>query len=274
MRIAVGQLNPRVGDLPNNVARIQGWLQECEQSGVDLLVLPELALTGYPPKDLLHYPSFVSANLQALEKLAKLTRNTTVVVGYVEPNPGPGAPYFNSAAVLRNGESVGNYRKQLLPNYDVFDERRYFQPGEGDSLIFEVAGQRVGLSICEDAWNVPAGSPWEYARQPLDGWKGKVDLLLNVSASPFSLGRTEQRCRVFEEASRRVGAPILVCNQAGANDELLFDGASFWVEPEGGCVPLGNAFAESVTLFSPIPSSWREVSSPGRTRSRRGWKPR
>lgn len=252
MRIAVGQMNPRVGDLEQNSARIRAWLDECEDQGVDLLVLPELALTGYPPKDLLRYPSFVQANLKALESLAATTKRTTVVVGYVEPNDGEGAPYYNSAAVLAEGKMVGNYRKQLLPNYDIFDERRYFTPGTGEGGVIEVAGKKIGLSICEDAWNVPGGTPWKYDRQPLDQWKG-VDFLLNLSASPFCLGRPEERGQVFEKASAHLGAPILVCNQAGANDELLFDGASFWVEPEGGVVPLGNAFEESVSVFSPDP---------------------
>src|SRR5580704_7670967 len=180
LRLAAAQLNTVVGDLSGNVDRILGALSAAEHAGADICVVPELAIPGYPPEDLLLKPGFVADNLTALEKVAAATDRCAAVLGYVAPSAdGPGLA--NAAAVCAGGRVVGTYRKQFLPNYGVFDEQRWFIPGRGAPTLFEIAGAWVGVSICEDVW-FPDGP---VARQGRAG----ADVVVNLNASPYNRGR-------------------------------------------------------------------------------------
>ncbi|MFM8315539.1 MAG: nitrilase-related carbon-nitrogen hydrolase, partial [Deltaproteobacteria bacterium] len=237
MKIAAAQINPRVGDIKFNLALILKQIDLAKSKGVQLIVLPELAILGYPPRDLLSYSHLIDENLEALQKIKQHSQGISVVVGYVERNPSPlGKPYFNSAAVFQNRNLIKNYRKKLLPSYDVFEEERYFQPGELGA-VFEIQNKKIGLTICEDVWNEPGFIEREYDLKPLEDFKDvDLDLLVNLSASPFQLGKKEIRDQLFQLVSKKIGCPVVFCNQVGANDELIFDGGSFVVAPHGKCV--------------------------------------
>ena len=250
MKIAIAQFNPRVGDISQNVIRIAEWIEQAKEKGAELVVFPELAVTGYPPKDFLSYPSFVDSSETAITTLSRVAKGIAVVVGFVEKNTtGIGAPFYNSAAVLSDGQCVERYRKQLLPTYDVFDESRYFEPGN-QACVFEVSGVRFGLTICEDAWNFPNLGMREYPQQPLDAYRRqKLNFLINLSASPFHLGKPDERIQLFSAGAQRVGSPLIVCNQVGGNDELIFDGCSLVVEPSGSLLWKGQCFVEALEYF-------------------------
>jgi predicted amidohydrolase len=158
VKVAISQINPRVGDVNNNLRVILENVAIAKKDGVDLILFPELSILGYPPRDLISYPHIVEENIKALERIRHESTGITIVVGYVEPNPSEfGKPFFNSAAVFQNGSKIANYRKWLLPYYDVFEEERYFESGQ-DICVVEVKGQRIGISICEDVWNEPGFS--------------------------------------------------------------------------------------------------------------------
>jgi NAD+ synthase (glutamine-hydrolysing) len=234
VKIAIGQINPRVGDVSHNLKLILENIAKAKSSRCDLVLFPELSIVGYPPRDLIDYSHIVDENLKALEKIKLETEGITVVVGYVERNPSPnGKPFFNSAAVLEDKKLIKNYRKWLLPYYDIFEEERHFEPGN-EIAVFKVKNKTVAVTICEDLWNEPGFLKRGYEKQPVEALKGqKLDLLLNLSASPFELGKTEVREKLFQWVSKKVNAPVVFCNQVGANDELIFDGTSFVISAEG-----------------------------------------
>jgi NAD+ synthase (glutamine-hydrolysing) len=252
VKIAIAQFNPKIGDLPGNTQRLLQFTQQATSAKAALVVFPELSLVGYPPRDLLDFDTFIDANLRALSDLAQAAQGITVVCGYVDRNPAKeGKPYFNSAAVLQNGRLTATYRKQLLPSYDVFEEERYFQPGT-EPCVFEVEGVKIGLTICEDAWNFEPFLKRTYPLQPLNALRGKkLGFVLNLSASPFELGKPSRRREVFHQAARWVQAPFVFCNQVGGNDELLFDGSSFVITPEGQVTAAAPAFQEHLLLSDP-----------------------
>ena len=237
LRIAACQLDTVVGDLDGNVARILGALEEAESAGADAAVFPELAVTGYPPEDLLLKPGFVADNLKALEAVAAKTRECAAVVGFVDA----GRDLHNAAAVCVRGEVVGRYRKRLLPNYAVFDEQRYFTAGEGPPTLFEIAGVRVGVSICEDAWS-PNGPIAEQAA-------GGAELVVNINASPYYAGRLAERERMLATRAADASCALVYVNQVGGQDELVFDGASLVLDEEGRVVTAGAQFAEQILVF-------------------------
>src|SRR5207253_9466457 len=220
-----------------NVARILGALEEAESAGADAAVFPELAVTGYPPEDLLLKPGFVADNLKALEAVAAKTRECAAVVGFVDA----GRDLHNAAAVCVRGEVVGRYRKRLLPNYAVFDEQRYFTAGEGPPTLFEIAGVRVGVSICEDAWS-PNGPIAEQAA-------GGAELVVNINASPYYAGRLAERERMLATRAADASCALVYVNQVGAQDELVFDGASLVLDEVGRVVTAGAQFAEHTMVF-------------------------
>ncbi|HMD44764.1 MAG TPA: NAD+ synthase [Acidimicrobiales bacterium] len=261
LRLAAAQLDTVVGDLDGNVARILGTLEEAERAGADLCVFPELAVTGYPPEDLLLKPGFVADSVRALEAVAEGTRDCVAVVGFVEPDGtapggrdrpipadgGPGAGramvrdvLHNAAAVCRAGRVAGVYRKRLLPNYGVFDEQRWFTPGDGLTLLYEVAGARVAVSICEDVW-FPDGPVAEAGR-------GGAQLVVNLNASPYSRDRRRERLDMLGQRVREARCAIAYVNQVGGQDELVFDGASLVLDVEGRLVAAGRQFAEDLVL--------------------------
>jgi NAD+ synthase (glutamine-hydrolysing) len=229
-------VNTVVGDLDGNVDAILRALERAEAAGADLAVFPELAVTGYPPEDLLLKPGFVADNLVALEKLAARTSRCAAVVGFVDAR----RDLYNAAAVCAAGTVQGVYRKRLLPNYSVFDEQRYFAPGPAGAVLFVVGGVRVGLSICEDAW-APTGPVTEQAA-------GGAELILNLSASPYYAGRLPERERMLATRAADASCTLVYVNLVGGQDELVFDGASIVLDANGDVVARGPQFAEHVLV--------------------------
>ena len=238
IRVAACQVNTVVGDLAGNVGRTLGALAAAERSGADLAVLPELTVTGYPPEDLLGRPAFVADNLAAFAEVVAGTGDCAAVVGYVDV--GPGGALVNAAAVCRGGEVLGRYVKRMLPNYGVFDEQRWFVPGDGPATLYEIAGVPVGVTICEDMWF--AGGPM--ADQAAAGAR----LLVNANASPYSRGRREERLDVLAHRAAETGCAIVYVNQVGGQDELVFDGASVVVGADGGLLASAGQFVEEVLV--------------------------
>ncbi len=251
MKAAIAQINPTIGDFALNARKMTDAIAAAKRAGAALVVFPELTTTGYPPRDLLDYEEFADANLKCLDTVAKAATGITAICGFVEKNPAPtGKPYFNAAAVLQEGRVIAVYRKQLLPYYDVFDEERYFEPGPVfGKPLFTLDGKRVAVTICEDAWNCENCLKRPYAVRPIEALRASgADLVVNLSASPFQLGKPALRIKLFTEAAAAVGAPVLFCNQAGGNDEILFDGCSFAVTPEGKLLAAARAFGEELLI--------------------------
>ena len=237
LRIALCQLDTVVGDLQGNVERMVAALEEAEDAGADLAVFPELAITGYPPEDLLLKPRFVADNLDALAKLAARTGRTAAVVGFVGRDE---AGLRNAAAVCVDGAVAGVYRKRLLPNYAVFDEQRYFQPGAGEPLVVDIAGVRCGISVCEDAWQ--AAGPMA------DAAAAGADVIVNINASPYYRGRLRERLAMLSARATETGCPIVYVNQVGGQDELVFDGASMVVGRDGSVLASAPQFQEGLLV--------------------------
>jgi len=237
IRVALCQISPVVGDLAGNAEHITNALGVAEASGADLAVFPELAITGYPPEDLLLKPGFVSDNLAALERVARATRSCAAVVGFVDE----GLDLYNAAAVLAGGEVKGVYHKCNLPNYSVFDERRYFAPGAGPSELYLVAGVRTGVSVCEDAWD-PTGPLTKEAA-------GGAELLVNINASPYYAGRLLERKRMLATRAADSSSALVYLNTVGAQDELVFDGASMVFDADGSLVASLAQFQQCVAVF-------------------------
>ncbi len=238
IKVGLCQINTVVGDLDGNVARILAMTQQADAAGCDIAVFPELTITGYPPEDLLLKPGFIADNLRCLEAVAEATKNcrVTIVVGYVD---GP-EPLFNAAGVCAKGKVVGTYHKRLLPNYAVFDEKRYFTPGEETLPLFNVAGTSVGVSICEDIWS--ADGP---VRQMAgDGAR----LIVNLNSSPFYAGRVREREEMLMRRSLETECSLVYVNQVGGQDELVFDGASMVFDSKGTLIARSPQFVEHLQI--------------------------
>ncbi len=241
MRLALAQINPTVGDLDGNAAKIAEWIGRAEGERADLVVFPELCLPGYPAEDLYLKHHFVAANRAAVDVLARGVGDAVVLVGFAEPVAG-GGDYrhaHNSVAVLSGGEVRAVYRKNRLPNYAVFDEQRYFVPGTEPATV-EVAGTRVGLTICEDLWD--PGPP-----ASVEAEEGAT-LIANPSGSPYHRGKGRERERMFRLRALDYGAHLAFCNLVGGQDELLFDGHSFVVDPSGEPIARAAQFEEELLL--------------------------
>ncbi|HTN80173.1 MAG TPA: NAD+ synthase [Acidimicrobiales bacterium] len=236
IRVAMAQLNTVVGDLDGNVTRVLEALEEAEQAGADVLVCPELAVTGYPPEDLVLKPGFVADNRAALDKIAARTGRCVAVVGFVDS----GRDLHNAAAICAHGEVIGVYRKRLLPNYAVFDEQRTFVPGDEPLQLYVIAGVAVGVSICEDAWS-PTGP---IAAQAAGG----AELVVNLNASPFYAGRVAERERMLATRAADASCAVVYVNQVGGQDELVFDGASLVFDADGSLVARAPQFVEEVAI--------------------------
>jgi len=236
VRIALAQIDTTAGDVPGNVDRIRkAWLRARDEHA-DLLVAPELAVVGYPPRDLLLRPSIVRSAERATVDLAReVADGPAVIVGTVVPNPRPiGRPLHNAAVLLRNGRVEATYAKRLLPTYDVFDEHRYFEPGE-DPVVVEVAGRRIGLLICEDLWvsDLVRGRHLYDADPPADLARVGLDVAVAIASSPFHQGKDAHRRDLFSAEARRMNVPLVVVQQVGGNDDVLFDGRSRAFDAEG-----------------------------------------
>ena len=235
LRIALAQINPTVGDLRGNEAKILDHIARARELGADIVAFPELAVTGYPPEDLLLKPSFVEANRRVLERIASQTSGIVAIVGFVDRDD----DIYNAAAVLDDGQIAGVYHKTYLPNYSVFDEERYFRAGERP-LVFSLGRTKVGVNICEDVW-YPAGPT---KTQALAG----AQLVINISASPYHAGKGTSRERML--ATRAADNVVLMafCNLVGGQDELVFDGGSVIVDERGEVVVRGKQFVEDLVV--------------------------
>jgi NAD+ synthase (glutamine-hydrolysing) len=246
MRIALAQIDPTVGDIDGNAAKIAEWIGRAAEAGAELTVFPELSLPGYPAEDLYLKRHFVEANRRAVEELAAGVGDATVLVGFAEPVAGGGdhRHAHNSLAVLSGGAVRGVYRKNRLPNYAVFDEQRYFVPA-AEPLTIEVAGERVGLTICEDCWvqGPPARTEAEEGAR----------LIANPSGSPYHRGKGREREAMFAERSRAYSAWFAFCNLVGGQDELVFDGQSMVTAPDGETIARAAQFEEEL-LVCEIPT--------------------
>ena len=254
MRIALAQINPTVGDIPANTAKIIDNIGRARAGGATLVVFPELSIVGYPPKDLLLKPAFVNDNLAALDTIAAAcTGGITAIVGYVDRNEAPvGRPLHNAVAVCADGVVTSRHLKTLLPTYDVFDESRYFEPGDRSdrNQIVGVAGVKVGISICEDLWNDERLiSRRLYHQNPIaDLDAAGAQIMVNSSASPFVLDKHEFRLKLCAEQARRFDNPFVYVNQVGGNDELVFDGNSFVVDSCGKLIAHAKGFEEDLLI--------------------------
>ena len=233
----MGQIDPVVGDLGGNAERIVEAIGVAEEAGADVAVFPELAVTGYPPEDLLLKPGFVAHNLSALAKVAAVTERCVAVVGFVDEK----LDLYNAAAVCAHGEVRGVYHKQLLPNYGVFDEQRYFAAGAGATQLFGIGGVRVGVSICEDAWS-PTGP---IAAQAAAG----AELVININASPYSMDRLIEREQMLATRAADASCCLVYLNCVGGQDELVFDGASLVFDADGRLLASMPQFQEQVAVI-------------------------
>lgn len=250
LRLSLAQINPTVGDIAGNVVLMTAAAQKAAVDSANIVIFPELSLTGYWPGDLLDEADFlvrVDAGLTELAAASRTTPGLCWVVGAPTRREGPGKPLHNSLLVLRDGEVLLDYAKQLLPTYNIFDERRHFEPGPDVVRVLRVGNTRIGFLICEDGWN-DAGT--DYAANPFQRLADAApDLIVSINASPSNIGKREQRHALFAAASRRHRLPLVYVNQVGGHDQLVFDGASFAVTPEEGVVFEAPRFVEAqVTL--------------------------
>ncbi|MBI4355083.1 MAG: NAD+ synthase [Candidatus Omnitrophica bacterium] len=236
LRLALAQLNPTVGDLAGNTRLIAERMGQARAWGAQVVAVPELAVTGYPPEDLLLKPQFVSDNLQALRSLLPVSKGLVALVGFVDRDR---YGLYNAAAVLSDGRLAGVYHKMCLPNYGVFDERRYFQPGRRP-LVLTLPVGRLGVSICEDIW----AEEGPLAPEASAGAR----LLLNISASPYHAGKLAERQSLLARRARHYRCAVAYCNLVGGQDELVFDGASLIVDARGRLVAMGKQFDEDLVL--------------------------
>jgi len=261
MKLAIAQLNPTIGDLTGNAQQILAAARTVDAQGVNLLLTPELSLCGYPPRDLLLNPSFVESMATTLQQLAQdLPPQLAVLVGMVEPNPqaqvSGGRPLFNSIAWLQQGKVQEVFHKRLLPFYDVFDEYRYFEPGlQSNSFTLEVQESKskikIGVTICEDLWNDEEfWGKRNYAVNPIGDLAQKgVDLIVNLSASPYTTNKQRVREAMLRHAATHYQQPILYANQVGGNDDLIFDGCSIGFNRSGEMVCRGSSFETDLLIL-------------------------
>ena len=249
LRIALAQVNSTVGEIDGNRERIASAIRDARDRGADLVVLPELCLPGYPAEDLYLKRHFTLANQRALEALAPEATGIVAIVGFAEPVPGAEyldddaprpRPAHNALAVLEDGAVAAIYRKQRLPNYGVFDEARYFEPGT-EPLVWTVAGVAVGLTVCEDVWEEGAPASLEV--------DAGAELIVNASASPYLRGKGAAREQMLAARARRYGVPFAFCNLVGGQDELVFDGHSFVADAGGAVVARGRQFDEDMVIW-------------------------
>ncbi len=241
MRVALAQINPTVGDLAGNTAKIIARTAEARKAGAEVVVFPELSICGYPPEDLLHKPHFIADNIQALRSLRKHARGIVLIVGCLDRDAE--GRLFNAAAVISDGEIRAMCHKEHLPNYGVFDEKRYFVPGETACLV-DINGVRFGVNICEDIWLEGV-----YEAQSRAGAR----VLVNLSSSPYDVGKLALRQRLIAQRARETGAFVCYTNAVGGQDELIFDGSSCIYDPRGRCAAMALAFDEDLLVADIAP---------------------
>src|SRR5262245_49127597 len=237
IRIALAQINPTVGDLAGNTALVLDYIERARQIGADLVALPELALPGYPPEDLLLRPHFVRENRRALDRVIAAAGNLIVVVGFVDTD---GSDIYNASAIIAGGKLVDIYHKTFLPNYGVFDEERYFQSGTR-SPVFSFGEARLGVNICEDIWY--PGGPTK-----VQALLGDAHLIVNISSSPYHAGKGFDRERMLCTRAEDNAVALAYCNLFGGQDELVFDGNSLIIDERGHVIARGRPFAEDLVV--------------------------
>lgn len=237
LKITLAQINPTIGDIAGNVALIKQAAFEAQKINASLVVFPELSVTGYSPGDMLDDPAFINRTEVGLQTLLTATLTTPGmhwVIGAPTRRTGPGKQLENSLLVLADGKVLLQYAKQLLPTYNVFDERRHFEPGADIERVLKIGNERIGFLICEDGWN---DDGQDYAINPFAKLSAAgIDLIVSINASPSNIGKHEQRLKIFSDASSRYDVPLIYVNQVGGHDQLVFDGASFAVTPGQGVV--------------------------------------
>jgi len=265
MKIAIAQINPIIGDFNYNFEKIKCFADKAIELNCDMVVFSELVISGYPPRDLLEKNDFVDANLACLNRLLASIRGIGVICGFVDKNSdNKGKPLFNSAVHFEDGNILHKVHKRLLPTYDIFDESRYFEPGR-ESVPYPYKGHRIGLTVCEDAWNdEDIFKRRLYATDPVAlVVKSGADLVINVSASPFYVGTREFRWNMFGSMARKYGVPLIFANQVGGNDSVLFDGISAVFDKNGNIVARACDFDEDLLVFdSKAPESSKDDLHP------------
>jgi NAD+ synthase (glutamine-hydrolysing) len=251
VKIALGQINPTVGDFAGNAAKIVEFAHRAQADGAGMILFPELSVCGYPPRDLVERASFVAHNRETVEQIAAETRGIAVICGLVTPAQAEtGKTVMNSAALLKDGRVAFLQSKMLLPTYDVFDEMRNFAPAKSQ-VLFPFCGKQMALTICEDAWNDKRF--WNKRLYTFDPVEALIhaggNFLLNISASPFWLGKRELRQDMLATIARNYKVPVAMVNQVGGNDSLIFDGSSVVLNPEGNVIARGKSFVEDLIYF-------------------------
>jgi len=254
LRIALAQINTTIGDMDGNVRKVLEYVDRARDAGADVVSFPELTVTGYPPEDLLLRPGFVEANLEALGAIVQGSHGVTVVAGLVDRE---GEAIYNAAAVIHDGSLVNIYRKQRLPNYGVFDELRYFQAGN-EHPVFTVAGVGLGVNVCEDIWH--PGDP------TLAQAAGGAQVIVNINGSPYHAGKVRFREQMLAERARDYGVWVCYTNQVGGQDELVFDGGSMVIDPDGNLVARAAMFEEELLVCD------IEVEETPRSYNSRAWR--
>ena len=248
MKICLAQINPTVGAFKQNVARICRFINIAKKRGADLVVFPEMCVVGYPPKDLLENSAFIENNLKALEEVKNSVVGISAIVGFVDRNlSNRGKSLYNSAAHKKNRKNVSRHYKYMFPTYDVFDEDRYFEPTHDVSLT-TISGKKVGISICEDTWGIDATRQRSiYHKDPINNMiKQGAEMIINISASPFSIGKKDVRLTTFTNHAKKHNVPFVYVNQVGGNDDLVFDGNSLVINKNGAVVAEAPSFEEDL----------------------------
>ncbi len=242
MKLCLGQINTTPGDFAGNMVAIKEGIDRADRADCDLIVFPELSIPGYLSQDLIYHAEFIDRNLSAVDELIDYSRGCSqklhIVVGCIERNPGIGKPFFNTAIVVKNGSIEGRYKKQLLPFYDVFDELRYFEPGN-ELLLFNIADKRIGITICEDLWNDKGSDDYNYSDNPMQQYReAGADIIVSLNSSPYIQDKPWQRLSAIAPGTQQ-DLTVVYVNQIGGQDELVFDGQSFVVS-NGDLIHLSN----------------------------------
>jgi len=249
LKVALAQLNYHIGNFESNIAKVISAIQEAKGQGTDLIVFSELSICGYPPRDFLEFADFITACESGIQQIAEVCDGIAAIIGAPSKNmSGKGKPLYNSAYFLNNGKIKSVHHKCLLPTYDVFDEYRYFEPGPACNII-EFKEHKIAITVCEDLWNV--GESALYTDSPMDTLiEQSPDLIINISASPFSYDHREHRFEAFKENAQRYSLPIIFVNHVGAQTELIFDGGSFVMNGQGEVVKELKYFEEDLTFIT------------------------
>ena len=250
MKICLAQINPTIGAFKQNTGKICKFINAARKRGADLVIFPEMSVVGYPPKDMLEFSGFVDRNLKALEEVKNSVTGISAIVGFVDRNVAPrGKALYNAAAYIKNRKIVSRHYKSLLPTYDVFDEDRYFEPTHNISIA-KISGRKFGISICEDAWGTDVVWPGTlHHKDPIECMiRQGAEIIINISASPFTIGKQDTRLKMLINHVNRYHVPIVFVNQIGGNDDLVFDGSSMVINKNGVVIERALNFEEDLLM--------------------------